>query len=211
MTSLLIAVSLWSAMGSVLADTPPPNTPSLAGNWPASMKTPPTRGVTLGKFSIGFEKTALADVLEAASRGFIAHQGDAGESIYWLCYTRVDTDISYRMWIVSDGEMGGGKHAVTMIAARRIADAKATEDCPLLPAKLQPVSLDVPIWIGTTDRDAERALGPPSHRQDMWRQFDYQGKVPGQCDGGYDMSNWLWTKSEDAHINMIFAGQVTSC
>lgn len=190
-TGLLIAISLGSVTGSVLAGTPPPENPSWHPYSPASMKMPPTTGIILGKLSIAFEKTALAEVLEAAPSGFISHQGDAGDSIYWLCYTRVDADIAYRLWIVSDGEMGGKKHAVTMVTAQRITDAEPTRDCPALPANLQPVSLDVPIWIGTTDREVDRVLGPPSHRQGMWRQFDYQGKVPGPCQGGYDMSNWL--------------------
>jgi len=210
-TGLLIATSLWSAMGSVLAGTPPPKLPSDNVSWPASMKRPPTRGIVLGKLSVAFEKTALAEVLEAAPRGFIQHQGDAGDSIYWLCYTRAGANVAYRLWIVSDGEMGGNKHAVTMVTAQRITDAEPTKDCPALPASLQPVSLDVPIWIGTTDREVERVLGPPSHRQGMWGRFDYQGKVPGPCQGGYDMYNWLWTRSEHARISGISAGQVTTC
>lgn len=99
-TGLLIATSLWSAMGSVLAETPPPKLPSDNISWPASMKRPPTRGIVLGKLSVAFEKTALAEVLEAAPRGFIQHQGDAGDSIYWLCYTRAGADVAYRLWIV---------------------------------------------------------------------------------------------------------------
>jgi hypothetical protein len=175
------------------------------------MKSPPTKGITLGKLSVAFEKTTLADVRDAAAIGTIDHQGDASENTYWLCYCHTAADIAYRIWIASNGEMGGAEHFVTLIAAQRVSDAKPTKDCPSLPTKLQPISLDAPIWIGTTDRDVERALGTPSHRQGKWQQFDYRSKVPGQCQGGYNMSNWLWTRIEHGRIGAIFAGQVTSC
>jgi len=211
MPGLLIAVAIGSVPGMVLASTPPPHLPFQDVHWAASMKSPPTRGIALGKLYVEFEKTTLADVRHAASIGTIDHQGDASESIYWLCYSHTAADVGYRIWIASNGEMGGADRAVTLIAVERMTNAKPTEDCPSLPAKLQPISLNAPIWIGTTDRDVERALGAPSHRQGKWRQFDYRGTVPGQCQGGYDMNNWLQTKSEHGRISTIFAGQVTSC
>jgi hypothetical protein len=77
------------------AQTPPPPVDEHAFE-----RVPPTVAKRLAtRFSLGafagrFEETPLGAVREAVGEGTIQHQGDAGASIYWLCYRRAQ----HRLW-----------------------------------------------------------------------------------------------------------------
>ena len=71
------------------AQTPPPPVDEHAFEHvpPTVVKRLATR-FSLGAFAGRFEKTTLGAVREAVGEGTIQHQGDAGGSLYWLCYRR---------------------------------------------------------------------------------------------------------------------------
>ncbi|MHC8345001.1 hypothetical protein [Pseudomonas sp. RT6P73] len=194
---------------SATAAIPPPSGAFDAIQWPASLKKAPSKSATFGAFVIEFEKTTLAQVMSKASVGTIEHRGDAGDSVYWLCYSQPNAGA--RIWIISNGEMGGDSHAVTGVIAEQFKSARASIDCPALPVKLQPLSLANHLWLGSTDVAIQNMLGMPSHQAGAWRTFDFQGKEQCKCEGGYDVSNWLRTRSDKGRVNRIDAGQVTSC
>jgi len=191
------------------AAVPPPRGAFDAVEWPASLKEAPSTSATFGAFVIQFENTTLAQVMNEASIGTIAHQGDAGDSVYWLCYTQ--PGVGVRIWIISNGEMGGDRHVVTSVVAEQLKTAQSSTNCPALPAQLRPVSLANHLWLGSTDVDIQRVFGMPSHQDGTWRTYDFQGKRQGKCEGGYDVYNWLWTRSDKGRVTRIDAGQVTSC
>ncbi|WP_219097693.1 hypothetical protein [Pseudomonas sp. UMAB-40] len=194
---------------SAIAAVPPPSGAFDAIEWPASLRKAPSRSATFGELVIQFEKTTLAQVMSEASVGTIAHQGDAGDSVYWLCYSQPNAGAL--IWIISNGEMGGDNHAVTGVIAEQFKSARASIDCPALPVKLQPLSLAHDVWLGSTDVAIQQMLGMPSHQAGAWRAFDFQGRKQGECEGGYDVYNWLRTRSDKGRVNRIDAGQVTSC
>lgn len=196
---------------NVIAAPPPPDYPSGEVTWRASLSRAPTKGLTLGRLHVRFEETTLAQVGRAASTGKIAHRGDAGESVYWLCYTIPTAPIAQRLWLVCNGEMGGSEHAVTEFDVTKIDDARPKGDCPLLPSKLQPVAMDIPAWLGASDTEIRNLLGKPSHAQGPWQTYNWQAKIPGKCEGGYDLKNWLWIKFDKGRAISINAGQVSSC
>jgi hypothetical protein len=69
--------------------------------------------------------------------GTIQHQGDAGGSIYWLCYRRAQ----HRLWVVSGGEIGGPDHLVTEIVEELAEqDAGASTDCAIIQECSRPSS-----------------------------------------------------------------------
>jgi hypothetical protein len=191
----------------------PPNLPFTSVDWAATMKQEPTKGVTLGHFRIEFERTTLADAERAVSFGTVGQKGDAGEHALWLCYTVHSPAPPGKIWIISDGEMGGATHVVTGITVARSVNATPSADCPALPPAMQPVHFDAPIWLNSTDAQIEAALGRPSHVQGTWRAYDFQTKVrgDGHCEGGYDFLSWVFTNSDSGKVTSIFAGQVTSC
>lgn len=195
--------------GSAIAATPPPALPFSSISWKATAAEKAATGLRLGTYAIAFEETTLAGVRAAVESGELQHQGDAGESIYWLCYTIAGKE---RIWITAHGEMGGPEHAVTSVSGQEIKGVKINKDCPALPTRLQPVSLDKGLWLGTTEKEALKVLGPVSYSEGSWRSVDYQGKVPGNCDpGGFDLTNWVLYKSEKDRLTTLIAGQVTSC
>lgn len=197
---------------NAFAETPPPATPFEVINWKATIKQPPTTGLKMGMFPVRFEKTTLDNVRRVASIGAIAHRGDAGESAYWLCYTNVGVTQAERIWLVAHGEMGGHEHYVTSINAKLIPGGSATADCPALPNNLKPLSLDNHLWLGASRRAATTTLGAPSFRKGAWQSYDFQGKVPGDCQGGgFDLIASLLLNFQKGHVISLQAAQVTSC
>lgn len=188
---------------------PPPKYP-LGGSisWPQRSQHRPVTHLMMGSFKVKLEETTLRQVIGAAGNGEIAHQGDAGESIYWLCYTTPNE----RVWIIADGEMGGEEHRVGQIVAREIRGVQSTKVCPSLSSNLLPLYLDKSIWLGTTKEKATHILGAPSHTDSSWQSYNYSGKVPGECSPeGFDLLNWLLLTVEGGKVVELRAGQVTSC
>ena len=207
------AFGLLTAISFVaFADTPPPKAPFDAVTWGATLKAEPSLGMKMGSFYVRLEKTTLDDVRRATSMGDIAHQGDAGESVYWLCYTNVTSAAVERIWIMAHGEMGGPEHSITNITAQLLAKGSATKECPALPRGLTPLSLDHHIWLQDPVSDVLKKLGEPSYEKGPWRSFDYQGKVPGNCgDEGFDLMNSLLVRAKSGRVQYLYLDRVTSC
>lgn len=194
------------------AAVPPPASPYGIANWKAVSKDKPATGLRMGAIDIQFEKTTLARVAQAVGRGEIAQQGEAGASIYWLCYTLVEAKYSKRLWIISNGEMGGREHAVTQIAAEEIPAAVDAKDCPAFPDKLLPLSFGKDLRLGAEKSKALAILGRPSYQTGRLWIFGYEGHIPGSCEPhGSLVNNWLSFEVKGERIVRIYAGQVTSC
>ncbi|RXH22503.1 hypothetical protein XH99_17595 [Bradyrhizobium nanningense] len=142
------------------AQTPPPPDREHAFEHvpPTVVKRLVTR-FSLGAFAGRFEKTRLGAVREAVGKGTIQHQGDAGDSVYWLCYRRAQ----HRLWIVSSGEMGGPDHLVTEVVEERTEnDTETSTDCAIIPEKFAPLVFDGKLHLGMSRSEVVTALGPPS-------------------------------------------------
>jgi hypothetical protein len=167
--AILIMISTVSS-----ADTFPPELPLSSHSVKTTLKEKVTGGMLMGTFRVQFEKTTLDDIRKITSAGEISHQGDAGDSVYWLCYTNQNAKQIERIWIISDGEMGGLNHAVTHISAEVLLNGQATTDCPYLPKNLLPLSLDNNLWLNSSTRDVLKT-GAPSFQKEAWRSFYYEG------------------------------------
>ena len=158
---------------------PPPNWPDSISSHPSLNVRPATR-LRLGAFVARFEKTTLAQIRDAMRVGTIEHQGDAGESMYWLCYTVARAQPPQRLWITSHGEMGGREHTVGGFMIEEISRAQASPGCPSMPSSGYPLSLDRGIWIGTNHSALLRKLPTPSGLRGDWLEFLYEGRVRGR-------------------------------
>ena len=208
---LLIASSLWVLAAAALAGSPPPLLVDESG-WNPTESKPPSSAVLLGSFRLGFETTRLEDVRHAAGVGAITHQGDAADSIYWLCYTASVAGSHERIWILSSGEMGGPEHEITGVSAQLSQSFRAIPSCPALPAKLTPMRLDRGFWLRSTNHEVAGALGTPSRQQAGWLFYDFSGKSPQKCEGGfYDVTNGLQVRIQHGLVTDVRASQVTSC
>ncbi|MET4175489.1 hypothetical protein ABIB99_006604 [Bradyrhizobium sp. LA6.1] len=167
------------------AQTPPPPVDEHAFERvpPTVVKRLATR-FSLGAFAGRFEETRLGAVREAVGEGTIRHQGDAGDSIYWLCYRRAQ----HRLWVVSSGEMGGPDHLVTEIVEELTEkDAGASVDCAIIPEKFSPVVLDSKLHLGMSRQEVITALGPPSKSEAAQIVYSHEGKLAD----GFDETAWL--------------------
>ena len=143
-----------------------------------TVKKPIALQFTLGAFTGHFEGTTLDEVSKAANGGIIQHQGDAGTSMYWLCYTSPDKRAPQKLWIMSDGEMGGREHGVTeVITVPMPLNTEPTTVCPALPANMQAVSIDQAIKLGMKRANLIKMLGKPTKVQGDWLVFNHLGDV----------------------------------
>ncbi|ULU26785.1 hypothetical protein DYST_03733 [Dyella terrae] len=209
MVRVVVSICLICCAGAVAASTPPPAPPISEMTWSPMSRGAPAGGLMLGPTAVHFEKTTLVDVVAATRLGMIDHRGDAGESEYWLCYSLPQK--GQRIWIVSSGEMGGTEHLVTSLVGEQASTVSASNDCPALPEATAAALLDHHGWLGMTSTDVRDQFGAPSHRLGAWQAFNFDGKVKGACSGGADRLNWLWVKLLNQRVNLIIAGQVTSC
>jgi hypothetical protein len=196
---------------SIAAGVPPPNSPFSEQSWKSTLPVPPSSGVRFGTLRVEFEKTTLGDVQTVVGEGTIANQGDAGDSVYWLCYTVAANGRAERIWIVSSGEMGGADHEVTGVSAQLSNVGHGTASCPALPSRFLPARIDHHLWLRSSARDVEKALGAPSHSALPWLSFDFEGKIQGNCEGGFDRINGLTLRVENGIVTGLQASQVTSC
>lgn len=179
-SSILVALVLvrFAAATSLAGEVlPPPQEPDEI-TAPATLRLRPATHLSLGPIVARFEETTLSHVCRDTETGAIAHQGDAGNSIHWLCYTVPRSGSAERLWIVAS-EMGGADHTITeMIATQVASDAAApTAGCPALPSRFRILSLDRGVWLGISRQQLIRTLGKPSRTRGDWPVFHYRGKV----------------------------------
>lgn len=210
---ILAILALISMSSAALADFPPPTIPQdLFATKPPTSQNLLSAGIHFGPFDIIFEKTTLADIVDAVGGGEISHQGDAGESIYYLCYTLTDAHVRGRIWIIASGEMGGPEHRADLIDARVDNSASPIADCPALSIKFGKVSFDRKISLGMQDTLAVKNLGPTFTKQKNWVHYEYQGTIPNACaPDAADIINYMSFQTTGGILRRIVAGQTTSC
>lgn len=179
------------------AQTPPPPLyeHALERVPPTVVKRLATR-FSLGAFAGRFEKTQLGAVRQAVGGGTIQHQGDAGDSIYWLCYRRAQ----HRLWVVSSGEMGGPDHVVTEIVEEFTeSGAETSTDCAIIPEKFSPLVFDGKLHLGMSRSEVVTALGPPSKSEADQMVYSHDGKLAD----GFDETAWLILRFRgQEHVSM---------
>jgi len=205
-TTLLLFVSL---TGTALCA---PVAPPIIGDGitaPATLGNDPVQRISLGHFVAKFEETTLGEILAAVGHGSIEHAGDAGASQYWLCYSLPNQ----RLWLISNGEMGGSDHTLSAVSAQSINSGNVENlMCPTLPAAFQPVSFGFG-WLGTDREKVIQALGEPSATKDNRIMFFYEGKQPGSYHGqtvDWDVLGYVEMKLEEGKVTFINASHVTS-
>ena len=221
-----LVLSVWALLASILISRsvvaqpiPPPSVPDSFAAEDRLLKARPVTRLTLGKFVARFEETTLGEVREAIGSGSIAHQGDAGESTYWLCYTVSSPQAAQRLWITS-GEMGGTRHTIGGVVAQELpAGTVPNAGCPVLSSTRTPLSLDGGVWIGGDLSLIEKVLGKPSASHGGWLEWSYQGKIQGRDIVGaspaagsleFDELSLLQVRVTDGRVVALSASKVTS-
>ncbi len=173
--SFLLAAST-QAYSADLA--PPPNFP-LEVAPKATLNSTPASSISLGSVIVDFDKTTLGEAKKLIKAGKIQRQGDAGESVYWLCYSIRDEDEWEQLWLLSHGEMGGSEHIIYGVAAKILPMKPSADACPELPAGLRPVKLNNGLWLGMKTDEIRKKLGKPSLHQKQWIHYWSERELVG--------------------------------
>jgi len=199
---LLLLFAIPADNCSAQAPPPPVDEHAFERVPPTVVKRLATR-FSLGAFAGRFEETRLGAVREAVGEGTIQHQGDAGGSIYWLCYRRAQ----HRLWVVSSGEMGGPDHRVTEIVEELTEkDAGASTDCAIIPEKFSPVVFDSKLHLGMSSQEVITALGPPSKSEAAQIVYSHDGKLVH----GFDETAWLILRFREDKLVSMRGGKTTT-
>lgn len=158
---------------------------------------------SLGAFAGRFEETSLGAVRDAVGAGTIQHQGDAGASLYWLCYRHA----RQRLWVVSGGEVGGPDHLVTEIVDEPAEnDSGTSPDCPTIPDSFATLVFDDKLRLGASRSEVVAALGSPSKSDAALMVFSHEGKLAS----GFDETAWLILRFREDKLVSIRGGKTTT-
>lgn len=202
----LFASAAALSAGLCLAEAPPV-VPEWSAERGLSSKPPAGTGITLGSLRITLEQTKLTQVQQALG-GRIAHHGDAGDSLYWLCYTL--PEMKQRLWLAYD-EMGAG--SINHIYAA-VSTQPASQSCPVPKVAIkQPPALDNGLWLGATQAQVNSTLGKPTLRHGRWQTFLQWRKQPSVHQGKKvesDLLNDVDLTMSNGRVNVLHAHQVES-
>jgi len=157
---------------------------------------------SLGAFAGRLEETPLDAVREAVGEGTIQHQGDAGGSIYWLCYRHAQ----HRLWL-SSGDIGGPNHLVTeFVEEFTEKDAETSADCAILPEKFSPFVVDGKLHLGMSRSEVVMTLGRPSKSEAARVVYSHHGKLAN----GFDETGWLILRFREEKLVSMRGGKTTT-
>jgi hypothetical protein len=168
-----------------------------------NVKTNPASPLSMGKLAVVFEDTKLQSVRDAVGVGQQSSQGDASESLTWLCYTISSTKPAQRIWLTSS-EMGGGIYIDGLVAISLTSTEQSTTTCPELPYEFLPVKLTNDIWLGAAGAKLRSIMGPPKENQEVWTYF-YSG-----TEGKYDVTSSLVVKLIRGIASEIYVNHTSS-
>jgi hypothetical protein len=107
-------------------------------------------------------ETELEDV-RARLGGEIGGEGDAGDSLSWLCYRGRDSNGAWVLWLKS-GEMDDG--AVGSFQWRRVnTGIEFDERCQSLPETNAEIKLPIALALGSSEAKLLQLLGNPTIRE----------------------------------------------
>jgi hypothetical protein len=198
---------------NIRAQSIPPASPTgqlVNGYWDHAL----TRGISMGSFNVDLEKVSLGDVVTELLRGTVQHRGDAGASTYWLCYTVLRTNMKQRLWLISDGELGGTDHRITAVYATDLEKrVGATDDCPALPKQYAQLRFDNHLWLGASMSQIQKALGASPGASNGWWSYPYEGKTrdtENAKSSEFDVTSSFKVRLSQGRITAISASQVTT-
>jgi hypothetical protein len=198
------------------ADIAPPPNFSLEVAPKPTLKSTPASSISLGSVVVDFDKTTLGEAMKHIKAGRIQHQGDAGENVFWLCYSIRAEDKWQQLWLLSHGEMGGEEHIIYGVVAKILPSKPSACACPELPAGLSPVKLNNGFWLGMKTDEIRKKLGKPSLHQTQWIHYESERELGGDprakdfgTDKIYEMGS-LSVRAAKGKIVEIWATKQTS-
>jgi hypothetical protein len=183
------------------SDANPPPPPNFEDSSISSGFSPFTE-IILGNLTIELERTTLNEVLQAAHAGKIEHEGDAGNSRYWVCFTAP----TGRLWLLSS-ELGGKDHVVDGVyTVENSPPWRASASCPELPLYLSHFSLNNFLYMGMNLDDIRSQFSRPSKKANGWWLYSYIGKTSS----GYEEATNFSFRVAKGKVTGIFLSKSTT-
>lgn len=213
---IMIVIAIGFLTNAANASLKPPEIPDDVSGLEQTSSLPLPGGFSLGNYHILFEKTTLSQIKKAiAVQNKIYERGEAGEHIYWLCYTISSKKSQQRLWVISDSEMEGPEHEVSEVTIQKVNGLSPDFSCPELPLIFVPARFDnTPIWIDSTH--SEVIFNSPTSHQDgdwlfisslVWLKGDLETDTCKDQIKGNGISMHILS----GRVDILDVGQVTSC
>jgi hypothetical protein len=162
--------------------------------------------VRAGALHLTLETNTLADI-EKAFGGTIQHEGDAGDSTYWLCYAGAGAGGKPALfWFVS-GEMGGSDHGILNIAMQPNPTGKVPEGCTAAPHDLTNIDFGIP-GVGAAIGDVASRFGDAKPDHDGL--FHYAASYPSVEAKDFTVTQTLVYTAKNGRVAGVSITQVTS-
>ena len=173
LSTLLSPASSWADKSKELIEL---RDEAKASNVKYIEKKQPDSELTIAGIIIG--KSRLSKVQKKFKGNPIFHEGDAGNSLYVLCY---ETSNGTILTFESNGEMGGPDHTITSAA---IYDSKSSYRLKMKCAKSTSIGVLQfhDIYLGMTQSTAKKTRGKPSKETPEYLLYEYHSteKVNGK-------------------------------
>jgi hypothetical protein len=199
----------------------PPAFPFADGLAKPTLQARPGTVLHLGSLAIEFEKTSMLEVLRSVGTGEIHSQGDAGDSLSWICYQVADAaakDKSAQLLWITSGALQGGQIADGVVA-HSVPAAPSPGDCAPLPERFRPVRIDGGLWLGSSRAELDLALPQISAERSGWLEYIYSGKyrdVFQQSDRGnvntveYEEVSSVVLRLVDGRVAELYSNKTTT-
>ncbi len=122
-----------------------------------------------------FERTNLLNLVGKLNVRTGA-DGDASESLRWLCLTGTNAGHSWILWLTS-GEIDGGTVGGLRVQVLE-ADEQPDSRCKAIIGDAPPVDLGIPLRLGMTRSEVIRVLGKPSASAGTLTVYYHEHKKP---------------------------------
>lgn len=159
----------------------------------------------VGNMPVTLGQTMIDDVQKALG-GIVGHQGDASESLKWICFQGgTQSGGNWVLWLES-GEVDGG--TVGGFQLRILSDqTTADKRCKVLDKSS--IDLPFPVQLGSSERDLLKHLGSPTMRRDgkLFFMHQHEEMIRGEL---YDSVNTLTVLIRDGSVAAIEVWKTTT-
>ena len=204
--TLLIASSVAVCQDTNARLWSPPNLPAFDPAPKPTKRTETVSSLKIDGFTVVLEETDLQAVQHHFG-AVIGHEGDAGDSVQWVCLTGQSAGQRLVLWVESS-EIDGGK--VGGFHMRRIDDGVQTDPrCHKVDSALAVLAFPKAIHIGITERDLLKTLGEPTARNRDALLFSHDQKVVIRREP-YDSENDVVVLMREGRVYAVQVRKTTS-
>jgi hypothetical protein len=190
------ALALQAGAGAPFA----PPTPMIDAGRAKSGAKSVARTFTLNGWHGTLEKTTFDEVRKRFG-GQVARQGDAGESLAWLCYDLPARHL--RVWLTA-GELHIQLHQIDGVTIWSVPTPANSPSCPVPPGR-EAADIDG-ISPGQDTASVVARLGTPGFAKDSWLAYRHEAPAGGD----YTESDALTVNSEKGRVSHLQASRVTA-